>query len=138
MRSLKELYAPLLRKALALRVVVVAAAAVITIAAGLLATRLGTEFIPDLDEGDIALHALRIPGTSLTQALHMQEQLEARIKQFPEVDMIVGKIGTAEVATDPMPPSVRSEEHTSELQSLMRISYADFRLKKKHKHTNKQ
>src|SRR3546814_14805847 len=73
---------------------------------GLLATRLGTEFIPDLDEGDIALHALRIPGTSLTQALHMQEQLEARIKQFPEVDMIVGKIGTAEVATDPMPPSV--------------------------------
>src|SRR3546814_3540253 len=106
MRSLKELYAPLLRKALALRVVVVAAAAVITIAAGLLATRLGTEFIPDLDEGDNALHALLIPGTSLTQALHMQEQLEARIKQFPEVDMIVGKIGTAEVATDPMPPSV--------------------------------
>ncbi|KGM56153.1 cation transporter [Lysobacter arseniciresistens ZS79] len=106
MRSLKGLYAPLLHKALALRVVVVAAAAVITIAAGLLATRLGTEFIPDLDEGDIALHALRIPGTSLTQALHMQEQLEARISQFPEVDMIVGKIGTAEVATDPMPPSV--------------------------------
>src|SRR3546814_1609361 len=120
-----------------LRVVVVAAAAVITISAGLLATRLGTEFIPDLDEGDIALHALRIPGTSLTQALHMQEQLEARIKQFPEVDMIVGKIGTAEVATDPMPPSVadtfimmkRSEEHTYELQSLMRISYAVFCLK---------
>src|SRR3546814_2356154 len=140
MRSLKELYAPLLRKALARRGVVVAAGAVITIAACLLATRLGTEFIPDLDEGDIALHALRIPGTRLTQARHMQEQLEARIKQFPEVDMIVGKIGTAEVATDPMPPSVadtfimmkdradwpRSEEHTSELQSLMRISYAVF------------
>src|SRR3546814_3821363 len=65
-----------------------------------------SDLIPDLDEGDIALHALRIPGTSLTQALHMQEQLEARIKQFPEVEMIVGKIGTAEVATDPMPPSV--------------------------------
>src|SRR3546814_20294055 len=57
-------------------------------------------------DGDIALHALRIPGTRLTQALHMQEQLEERIKQFPEVDMSVGKIGTAEVANDPMPPSV--------------------------------
>ena len=106
MRSLRSVYATLLQQALTFRVVVVASAAVLTVAAGLLATRLGTEFIPQLDEGDIALHALRIPGTSLTQAIHMQEQLEARIKQFPEVDMVVGKIGTAEVATDPMPPSV--------------------------------
>ena len=106
MRGLKGVYAPLLDKALKLRMAVVAAAAILTIAAGLLATRLGTEFIPNLDEGDIALHALRIPGTSLTQALGMQAQLEARLKQFPEVEMIVGKIGTAEVATDPMPPSV--------------------------------
>ena len=106
MRGLKGVYAPLLQKALTFRVAVVAAAAVLTVAAGLLATRLGTEFIPNLDEGDIALHALRIPGTSLTQALRMQAQLEARIKQFPEVEMVVGKIGTAEVATDPMPPSV--------------------------------
>src|SRR3546814_8617674 len=97
MRRLKEWYAPLLRKAIAVRVVVAAMAAVLVVAAGLLSTRLGTEFIPDLDEGDIALHALRIPGTSLTQALRMQEQLEARIKQFPEVGMIVGKIGTADV-----------------------------------------
>ena len=73
---------------------------------GLLATRLGTEFIPNLDEGDIALHALRIPGTSLTQAVAMQATLEARIKQFPEVERVFGKLGTAEVATDPMPPSV--------------------------------
>ncbi len=72
----------------------------------LLATRLGTEFIPNLDEGDIALHALRIPGTSLEQAVKMQATLEARIKQFPEVDRVFGKLGTAEVATDPMPPSV--------------------------------
>ncbi len=106
MRSVKGVYATLLQQALSFRVVVVAFAAVLTVAAGLLATRLGTEFIPNLDEGDIALHALRIPGTSLTQAIHMQEQLEARIKQFPEVEMVVGKIGTAEVATDPMPPSV--------------------------------
>jgi cobalt-zinc-cadmium resistance protein CzcA len=73
---------------------------------GLLVTRLGTEFIPNLDEGDIALHALRIPGTSLTQAVAMQATLEARIKQFPEVERVFGKLGTAEVASDPMPPSV--------------------------------
>ena len=65
----------------------------------LLATRLGTEFIPNLDEGDIALHALRIPGTSLDQAVKMQSTLEARIKRFPEVDRVFGKLGTAEVAT---------------------------------------
>ena len=75
-------------------------------ASGLLATRLGSEFIPSLDEGDIALHALRIPGTGLEQAIGMQTALEARIKEFPEVDRVFAKIGTAEVATDPMPPSV--------------------------------
>jgi len=106
MRGLKRVYAPLLQAALAMRIAVVAGAAVLTVLAAMLATRLGTEFIPNLDEGDIALHALRIPGTSLTQAVGMQEQLEARIKQFPEVDLVVGKLGTAEVATDPMPPSV--------------------------------
>ena len=106
MRTLNRVYAPLLHKALAMRTLVVAGAAVLTVLTGLLVTRLGTEFIPNLDEGDIALHALRIPGTSLTQAIGMQEQLEARIKQFPEVELVVGKLGTAEVATDPMPPSV--------------------------------
>ena len=106
MRGVSRFYAPLLHRALTMRKVVVAAAALLTVLAGLLATRLGTEFIPILDEGDIALHALRIPGTSLTQAVGMQRQLEARIKQFPEVEEVVAKLGTAEVATDPMPPSV--------------------------------
>ena len=106
MRSLNRVYAPLLHRSLAMRSVVVAAAAVLTLATGLLASRLGTEFIPNLDEGDIALHALRIPGTSLTQAVGMQEQLESRIKQFAEVELVVAKLGTAEIATDPMPPSV--------------------------------
>lgn len=106
MRGLLRVYAPLLNTALRLRLVVVAGAVILTALAGLQATRLGTEFIPNLDEGDIALHALRIPGTSLTQAIRMQEQLEARLKQFPEVDKVVAKLGTAEVATDPMPPSV--------------------------------
>ncbi len=83
-----------------------AAAVLLVVASGLLATRLGSEFVPSLDEGDIALHALRIPGTGLEQAIGMQTSLEARIKEFPEVDKVVAKIGTAEVATDPMPPSV--------------------------------
>ena len=84
----------------------VAAAVVVVALSALLATRMGAEFIPSLDEGDIALHALRIPGTSLTQAIEMQQALEQRIKAFPEVDKIFAKIGTAEIATDPMPPNV--------------------------------
>ncbi|WEN14898.1 CusA/CzcA family heavy metal efflux RND transporter [Rhodanobacter sp. AS-Z3] len=106
MRGLRRVYSPLLSRVMAWRVAVVVAAAILVVAAGLLVPRLGSEFIPDLDEGDIALHALRIPGTSLTQAIGMQQHLEARIKQFPEVERVFAKIGTAEVATDPMPPSV--------------------------------
>ena len=106
MREASRFYGPLLDKVMSARKLVVAAAVVLIVLSGALATRLGTEFIPNLDEGDIALHALRIPGTSLTQAIGMQRQLEARIKEFPEVDEVVAKIGTAEVATDPMPPSV--------------------------------
>lgn len=73
---------------------------------GWLVTRLGSEFIPNLDEGDIALHAMRIPGTSLTQAVQMQSQLESVLRSMPEVERVFAKIGTAEVATDPMPPNV--------------------------------
>ncbi|MAY26398.1 MAG: CusA/CzcA family heavy metal efflux RND transporter [Polycyclovorans sp.] len=106
MRGISRVYTPLLKQAIKLRVLVVAAAVVLVVLSALLATRLGTKFIPDLDEGDIALHALRIPGTSLTQAIGMQRQLEDTLKAFPEVSEVVSKIGTAEVATDPMPPSV--------------------------------
>jgi cobalt-zinc-cadmium resistance protein CzcA len=106
MQLANRAFAPLLRRAIARRRWVVGGAAVLTLLSALLATRLGSEFIPNLDEGDIALHALRIPGTSLSQAVAMQRQLEARIKQFPEVDKVFAKIGTAEIATDPMPPSV--------------------------------
>ena len=59
-----------------------------------------------LDEGDIAMHAMRIPGTSLTQAVDMQTSLEKVLREFPEVRDVFSKIGTAEVATDPMPPNV--------------------------------
>jgi cobalt-zinc-cadmium resistance protein CzcA len=71
-----------------------------------LGSKLGTEFIPSLDEGDIALHALRIPGTSLTQAIEMQETIERKLHTLPEVSHTFTKIGTAEIANDPMPPNV--------------------------------
>ena len=105
-RWAKKGYTPLLNLSLANRALVVTAATVLVVLSGLLATRMGSEFIPSLDEGDIAMHALRIPGTSLSQAIEMQHALEIRIKAFPEVSTVFAKIGTAEIATDPMPPSV--------------------------------
>ena len=106
MRMARRAYAPMLAAALRFRVPVVAAAVMLMLACGFLATRLGSEFVPNLDEGDIAMHALRIPGTSLSQAVQMQAQLEAAVKTMPEVDRVFAKMGTAEVATDAMPPSV--------------------------------
>ena len=105
-RFSERAYAPLLAVALRGRVAVVGGAGLLVVLAALLASRMGSEFLPSLDEGDIAMHALRIPGTSLTQAVGMQEQLEAAVRQLPEVSHIVAKIGTADIATDPMPPSV--------------------------------
>lgn len=99
-------YAPLLDATMTRGRLIVGGAIALVLLAGLGATRLGSEFIPNLDEGDIALHALRIPGTSLSQAIGMQEALEKRIRGFPEVERVFAKIGTADVATDPMPPSV--------------------------------
>jgi len=102
----RRAYTPLLDWSLAHRPLVLTVAGVTVMLSGLLATRLGSEFIPSLDEGDIALHALRIPGTSLSQAVAMQVELEHVIQRFPEVDKVFAKLGTAEIATDPMPPSV--------------------------------
>ena len=102
----KSLYRPALEAALRFRWLVVTGASALVILCVWLLTTLGSEFIPQLDEGDIALHALRIPGTGLEQAVEMQEILEQRLKEFPEVDKVYAKIGTPEVATDPMPPSV--------------------------------
>ena len=106
MRGARRFYQPALEMALRLRVAFVAVAVALVAIAALGASRMGSEFIPNLDEGDIALHALRIPGTSLSQAVQMQTALERRIARFPEVERVVAKIGTAEIATDPMPPSV--------------------------------
>ncbi|WP_018506902.1 efflux RND transporter permease subunit [Thiobacillus thioparus] len=99
-------YAPMLDFSLKNAPLVLSFAGVAVVLSALLLTRMGSEFVPSLNEGDIALHALRIPGTSLSQAVEMQTELERTIKQFPEVERIFAKLGTAEIATDPMPPSV--------------------------------
>jgi len=102
----KRAYYPLLLIVMKLRWLVLSLCLVLLAGSAWLATTLGSEFIPQLNEGDIALHAMRIPGTGIEQAVTMQRQLETRIKQFPQVDKVFAKIGTAEVATDPMPPNV--------------------------------
>ena len=105
-RTAKRIYGPVLDTAMRLRVVFVAGAVVFVVFCGFIASRMGSEFIPNLDEGDIAVQALRIPGTSLTQSLDMQFQLEKAVKEVPEVKTYFSRVGTAEVATDPMPPSI--------------------------------
>ena len=101
-----RVYRPALRAALANRAVTVVAAAALVLVTGVMASRLGTEFLPSLDEGDLLVHALRIPGTSLSTAVEMQHAVEKKLKTYPEVDYVFSKIGTAEIANDPMPPSV--------------------------------
>jgi heavy metal efflux system protein len=105
-RSAKRIYAPVLEIALRLRIPFLIGAILFVIFCGWLASRMGSEFIPSLDEGDLAVQALRIPGTSLTQSLEMQFQLERALKDMPEVKTFFSRVGTAEVATDPMPPNI--------------------------------
>ncbi|MEJ6521849.1 CusA/CzcA family heavy metal efflux RND transporter [Shewanella bicestrii] len=105
-RGAGALYRPALNRVIQGRWVVVIAATLLVAVFGYQATKLGSEFAPNLDEGDIAMHALRIPGTSLSQAIALQETLEDKIKQMPEVERVFAKIGTADVATDAVPPSV--------------------------------
>ena len=104
--GIKKFYHPVLDWSLNHRLILVACVAGFFVFTASLSTRLGSEFIPSLDEGDVALHALRIPGTSLSQAIEMQYALEREIQKIPEVKSIFAKIGTAEIATDPMPPNV--------------------------------
>ena len=105
-RLAKWVYAPVLRLALRLRYVVVPLAVAAFVGAVLLFGTLGQEFVPTLDEQDIAAHAMRIPSTALTQSLQMQSQVEKTLSAFPEVAFVFSKTGTAEMASDPMPPNV--------------------------------
>jgi heavy metal efflux system protein len=104
-RGLKKLYAPLLARAVASPYPVIAAALVLFAMALLLFNRLGQEFIPTLDEKNIAMHALRIPSTALTQSQTMQFAVEKAVSRLPQVAFVYSKTGTAELAADPMPPS---------------------------------
>jgi len=107
MRLAREAYAPALNWAMGARPVVLTFALVTVVLSGLLTLRMGSEFIPNLNEGDFAIQALRIPGTSLTQSVEMQGQLERRLKEkFPEIERVFARTGTAEIASDPMPPNI--------------------------------
>ena len=105
-RGAKAIYRPALEWVLKFKSLILAGALGLVVVCAWLASTLGSEFIPQLDEGDIALHALRITGTGLEQSVEMQELLEKTIIDFEEVDKVYAKVGTPEVATDPMPPNV--------------------------------
>jgi cobalt-zinc-cadmium resistance protein CzcA len=107
MHKARDLYRPLLDRVLRNRPVALMFAVLSVLLTGLLATRLGTEFAPNLNEGDLAVMTVRIPATSLQQSVAMQQKLEsALLREFPEIERAFARIGTAEVATDPMPPNV--------------------------------
>jgi len=105
-RGARRIYEPVLEAALKFRIRVLAGAMAFVVLCGWLGARMGSEFIPNLDEGDLAIQALRVPGTSLSQSLAMQFQLERAVTTLPEVKTYFSRVGTAEVATDPMPPSI--------------------------------
>jgi len=106
MRGAKWLYRPVLGVALRFRWLVVAGAVVMLLGSVALFSRLGQEFLPRLDEGHLAIQIPRIASTSITQAQEMQFLAEKTISRFPEVALVFSKTGTAEVASDPMPPNV--------------------------------
>lgn len=103
----RRVYAPLLERVLAAPAVVLTFAAVAVTVSLVAATRLGAEFVPNLNEGDFSIQAMRVPGTGLAQSLDMQMQIERTLKaKFPEIERVFARTGTAEVATDVMPPSI--------------------------------
>tara|TARA_R100001509_G_scaffold73049_1_gene40766 strand:+ start:4840 stop:7971 length:3132 start_codon:yes stop_codon:yes gene_type:complete len=106
MRAARKVYQPALRQTLKLPVVIILLGFGLFAVSLFQASRMGTEFLPQLDEGDIAMHALRIPGTGLQQSIAMQKDVESVVSRFDEVKLVFSKIGTPDVATDPMPPSV--------------------------------
>ncbi|MFZ5520659.1 MAG: efflux RND transporter permease subunit [Pseudomonadota bacterium] len=107
MLASKRAYEPLLGRALANTPVVLAAAGCAVLLTGVVASRMGSEFVPSLSEGDFALQALRVPATSLSQSVEMQKQIESTLKaRFPEIERVFARTGTAEVASDPMPPNI--------------------------------
>lgn len=104
MLALERVYQPLLMRALKIKAVVVLIAVGLLMIAILVFNGLGGEFIPTLDEGDIATHVIIASGSSLSQEIESTTKAEKLLKKkFPEIKMIVTKIGSAEIPTDPMP-----------------------------------
>ena len=100
-------YNPMYDYVMSIKPVVLSVATVVIILSGLLMMRMGSEFVPNLNEGDLAFQTIRAPGVSLSQAVEMQQHIESTLKKkFPEIDRVFTRIGTAEIATDPMPPSL--------------------------------
>ena len=107
MRTARRAYAPVLDWVMGRRPLVFGLAVLTIVASGWVASRMGSEFSPSLSEGDFAQQALRVPGTSLTQSVQMQQQLEKTLMaQVPEILRVFARTGTAEIASDPMPPNI--------------------------------
>lgn len=106
MTGMKSLYGPALQLALKRPLMVIGGAALVFLVSVILLSRMGQEFIPTLDEKDIAMHAMRIPSTGIVQSQEMQFVVEKSLSQIPEIAFLFSKTGTAEMASDPMPPNV--------------------------------
>lgn len=106
-RGAKKAYEPMLRWSIAHPLPIITVAIALVVISLFSVTKMGSEFVPNLDEGDIAIQALRAPGTSLTESVRMQSFMEKMlVRDFPEVDTVIARMGTAEVATDAMPPNI--------------------------------
>ena len=104
-RQLKTSYAPLLKRTIKHPLPAIAGSVILFAVALLVFFRLGQEFIPTLDEKNVAMHALRIPSTSLAQSQAMQMGVEKAVSALAQVAYVFSKTGTAEIASDPMPPN---------------------------------
>jgi cobalt-zinc-cadmium resistance protein CzcA len=98
------LYTSLLQLAIRFKVLVISMTLILFVISFFFFSRMGGEFIPTLQEGDFAFHCILPQGSSLTQSVETSMQASRLIKQFDEVKMVIGKTGSAEVPTDPMPP----------------------------------
>lgn len=105
-RRVRHFYVPALRWSLAHRRALLSATAALVLVCGFIASRLGGEFVPTLDERDLLVQPMRLPGISVDQAVLMQHRVDSTIAGMPQVKDVFSRLGTAEVANDPMPISV--------------------------------
>jgi cobalt-zinc-cadmium resistance protein CzcA len=101
-RGIKRAYEPLLQYAMGHPVLMIMAAAAVFAVSVVVASGFGLEFVPKLDEGDIAIQAVRLPSVSLETSLEMTKAMERTLRKFPQVDSVISKTGRPEIANDPM------------------------------------